>query len=137
MFAMKKLVIIGVATLLAACTAAPKIQVQPFGIYGQIYIQENALMEMEYESAKKCAEMLNQDIDRLDEQGRKQLASGVLRMTCSSNSLVGKLPFSGETVNILTNTKYKLRFATEGACMLLTDTMSKQTPAYTYTCIKP
>lgn len=136
MFSVKSLISISVVAMLIACTTTPKVQVQPFGVYGQIFFQEDALMEMEHASAAKCAEMVNQDIERMDEQGRKQISNGLMRLTCSEKSLSDKLPFIGETVNILTNTKYKLRFATEGACNYLTDTMKKQTPTYTYTCIK-
>ena len=107
--------------------------VPAFGTFGQIFVNDRAIMQLKYDSAADCAASSN-DPTQFDNSTKESLSSGKMRLACSQNSVGYLLPFIGTLTNITTNTNYEARFISVESCNALLSIYSKNSPIYAYKC---
>jgi hypothetical protein len=132
---MKKLLqlVLG-SSVLVACTTTPVPHVPAYGKYGQIFINDQIFIEIDYKSAAACGNFSNISPSP-NSNASKALANGSVALKCSETSATERLTYQTTGTNKITGVTHDIRYASKTACELLTPNMSKETPGWDYKCV--
>lgn len=127
-------ILISLTSVIVGCTTLSVPQVQPSGKYAQLFLDGRPIMQLEYDNGTECGNQLNRDLQLMNVNARQMVSSGMLKLTCATQSLVDELTFSAIATEILTNRKQSIRFASREACVLAVKSLESQPSRHSYSC---
>jgi hypothetical protein len=130
----KRLHLVLTSSVLVACTTAPVPHVPAYGKYGQLLINDQIVLEIDYKSATACGNFSNIN-SGLNSNASKALANGSIALKCSETSATERLTYQTTGTNKITGITHDIRYVSKTACELLLPNMSKETPTWDYKCV--